>query len=91
MAILTGTCSLGHLSTATVAAVTTTMRGAKSEVAIGIDEGLPRPCVVDLHHVHTIEQSALGARLTQLGEPVMRRVEAALTFALGFREPPLDE
>lgn len=84
--VLTGTRSLPHLSTATVAAVTSTVRGTRSEVALSIDDGLPRSCAINLHQLHTVEQADLGARLTQLGPAVLRRVEAALAFSLGFGE-----
>jgi mRNA-degrading endonuclease toxin of MazEF toxin-antitoxin module len=88
--VLTGTMSLAYLSTATVAAVTTTIRGTRSEVALSQAEGLPKPCVINLHQVHTIEQSDVGPLIAQLPDAVMRRVEASLSFALGFGEQAVD-
>jgi mRNA-degrading endonuclease toxin of MazEF toxin-antitoxin module len=88
--VLTGTKSLGYLSTATVAAVSTTIRGTRSEVALSAADGLPKPCVINLHQLHTIEQTDLGPLIAQLPEGLMRRVEASLTFALGFGERSAD-
>ena len=66
--VLTGTRSLQYLSTATVAAITTTVRGTRSEVALSMDDGVPRPCVINPHQVHTVEQTTLGVRITQLSD-----------------------
>lgn len=82
--VLTGSRSLPHLSTATVAAVTSTVRGTRSEVALSVEDGLPKPCAINLYQLHTVEQAHLGARLTQLSPAVLQRVEAALVFSLGF-------
>ncbi len=84
--VLTGTRSLAHLSTATVAVLTTTVRGVMSEVAVSETDGVPKACAINLHQVHTVEQGALTGLITQLPDAVMRRVEAALRFALAFGE-----
>lgn len=84
--VLTGTRSLPHLSTATVAVLTTTVRGVRSEVAVGEAEGVPKPCAINLHQVHTVEQAALTGFITQLPDDVMRQVERAMQFALAFGE-----
>lgn len=84
--LLTGTRSLPHLSTATVAVLTTTVRGVKSEVALTEAHGLPKACAVNLHQLHTVEQSDLDGFIAQLPDDVMRQVERALQFALAFGE-----
>ena len=48
------------LSTVMVAPITSTIRGAPSEVAVGIDEGLKTESAVNLDHVQTVAQEALG-------------------------------
>ena len=88
--VLTGTRNLPHLSTATVAAITTTVRGTRSEVTLSTKDGLPRACAVNLHQLHTIEQARVGPLVTQLSGQIMKRVEASLGFALGFDEPVAD-
>lgn len=84
--VLTRTSSLGRLSTATVAAISTTRRGAPSEVPLEADEGLPRACAVNLHQVFTLQQADLGPYLATLAPSRMRQVDAALQFALGVGE-----
>lgn len=81
--ILTRDSALGYLSTATVAPISSTIRGVPSEVAIGFEDGMKGACAVNLHNPVTVDQRKLGRRVSQLGEPRMREVCAALRFALG--------
>lgn len=71
----------------TVADVTTHARGLDAEVALGPDDGMPRPCVVNLDSVATIRRSLLRARATTLGRARMAEVERALHLALGMPLP----
>lgn len=84
--ILTGSRSLPHLSTATVAVLTTTVRGTRSEVSLSPAHGVPKACAVNLHQLHTVEQAALGPRITHLSDERMVEVEHALSYALGLGE-----
>ena len=84
--VLTRTDLLPHLSTVTVAAVTSTARGAPSEVKLGPDEGLPRPCAVNLHDVFTLPRQDVGPYIASLPDEVMGRLDRALVFALGVGE-----
>ncbi len=86
--VLTRSDLLGHLRTATVAAVTTTIRGVASEVPVGVSEGLPRSCAVNLHNVLTVPKEETGQYLATLSPEVMLRVDRALVFALGVGEGP---
>lgn len=83
MLILTRSSALPYLTRATVAPITSTIRGVPSEVALGPEDGMKQPCVVNLHNVITVSQQNLGRRLAQLGPRRMREVCAALAFALG--------
>jgi mRNA interferase MazF len=74
---------LSYLSRITVAPVPSTIRGVPSEVALGLEDGLRRPCAVNLHHVATVSKESLGRRLCQLDPRRMREVCGALDFALG--------
>lgn len=81
--ILTRGSAIAYLSRVTVAPITSTIRGVPSEVALGPEDGMRRPCAVNLHNLVTVSPQGLGRRLTQLNPRRMRDVCAALAFALG--------
>jgi mRNA interferase MazF len=70
----------------TVAPVTTRQRGIPAEVALGPEEGLPRPCVANLDSITTIPKASLRKRVAFL--PLLKRlaIDDALRFALGLAE-----
>jgi len=70
----------------TVAPVTTRIRRIASEVSLGPEEGLPRPCVVNLDSITTVAKASLRERLTSLNLEKLKEVEVALHFALGLEE-----
>ena len=74
---------IGLLHTATVAAVTSTLRGSPTEVAIGLDEGLKSTSCVNLCNVFTVRQSDLRTFVGTLGPEKMRAVCGALSIACG--------
>ncbi len=84
--VLTRSDLLGHLGTATVAAVTSTIRRTASEVVVGPAEGLPRPCAINLHNVFTVPKTEIGPYLAGLSPAVMAELDRALVFALGAGE-----
>lgn len=84
--VLTRTALLGHLGTVTVAALTRTVRDVASEVRLGAEQGLPQPCVVNLHHVFTLPKTEIGPFLATLSPDVMTLVDRAFVFALGVGE-----
>jgi mRNA interferase MazF len=49
-----------HMTTVTVAPITTTIRGLSTEVPVGPGNGLEAPSVVSCDNVTTIPKSALG-------------------------------
>ena len=81
--VLTRDSAVSYLSTVTVAPVTSTIRGVPSEVVLSQEDGMKRPCAVNLHNAVTVPQQRLGRRLAQLGSVRMNEVCAALRFALG--------
>ena len=81
--ILSRSSILGLLHTVIVASVTSTIRGAPSEVPVGVAEGWKHDSVVTLDHVHTVERSRLERRLGSLSEDRMRAVCRALAIATG--------
>jgi mRNA interferase MazF len=66
----------------TVAPVTQRIRDLPVEVALDVEDGLPRACVANLDTVTTIPKHVLEERLTTLSPAKMREIEHALRFAL---------
>jgi mRNA interferase MazF len=66
------------------AQVTTKVRGIPTEVPLGSEEGLPKPCVVNADVLMTIEKGRLVGRVGELGREKRRALDEALRFALGL-------
>ena len=81
--ILTRDGAIGHLSTVTVAPITSTVRDVPSEVILDTEDGMKGRCAVNLHNAVTISQARLDKRVASLSEARMRQVCAALRFSLG--------
>lgn len=67
-----------HLTTVTVAPITTTIRGLSTEVPVGVPNGLVGPSVVSCDNVTTIPTSALGEQIGVL----LDRQEQTLSDAI---------
>jgi mRNA interferase MazF len=74
------------LHTVMVAPVTSTRRGAPSEVPVGANEGLKHDSAVNLDHVQTVERARLVSFVGSLGAAQMRHVCRALAVATGCSE-----
>ena len=81
--ILTRNSSLGLLGTATVAPITSTIRGVPSEVVLDVNDGMKNRCVVNLHNVATVSHARIGKRVASLSAARMGEVCRALGYALG--------
>ena len=68
----------------TIAPVTSRIRNIRSEVPLGPEDGLPKPCVANLDVIQTIAKTRLRERLTILTPQKIRAVETALHFSLGL-------
>ena len=66
-----------------VAPITSTVRGAPSEVIVGPDEGLKTTSAVNLDSVQTVDQRRLRGYVGQLSEEKLREVCRALAIATG--------
>lgn len=77
---------IGLLHTVMVAPVTSSFRGAPSEVAVGVQEGLKHPSAVNLDHVQTVEKARLSGFVGSLSPEAMRAVCRALAIAVGCDE-----
>ena len=71
------------LRTVMVAPITSTIRGAPSEVTVGVGEGLKGPSAANLDHVQTVEQRLLGQYVGSVSDETMTRVCEALLVATG--------
>jgi mRNA interferase MazF len=67
-----------HMSSVTVAPITTTARGLSTEVPVGAANGLDHPGVISCDNIVTVPASTLGRQLGYL----LPAQEAALTAAI---------
>ena len=81
--VLTRDSALHYLSTATVAPITSSIRGVPSEVRLDQEDGMKSPCAVNLHNSITVSQQRLGKRVAQLAPLRMKELCVALRFSLG--------
>jgi mRNA interferase MazF len=73
---------IGLLHTVMVAPITSTLRGAPSEVPVGVAEGLKHTSAVNLDHVQTVEKARLTGHVGSLTPEKMRAVCRALAIAV---------
>src|SRR5216684_6178261 len=76
--VLTRDSALRYLSTATVAPITSSIRGVPSEVRLDEEDGVKRPCAVNLHNAVTVSQQRLGRRIAHLSTQRMTQLCSAL-------------
>jgi len=69
----------------TVAAITRTIRGIPTEVALERSDGVATRCVINADDLTTIPKSMLSRRLTTLSPARVTELEAAIRFALELR------
>jgi mRNA interferase MazF len=81
--VLTRDAAIGVLQTVTCAPITRTIRGIRSEVEVGRDQGLAEDSVIVCDNVVTIPQSVLDtAPVGRLDEVTRAALDAALRYAL---------
>lgn len=80
--VLTRDSAIGVLTNVTVAPVTSTVRGAPSEVLVGSAEGLHHESVISCDNVVTVPQRLLERELGRLGRDKLDELAAALRLAL---------
>ena len=81
--ILTRQEVIGMLNTVMVAPVTSTIRGAPSEVIVGIEEGLKHDSAVNIDHVQTVEKARLHRYVGALSSEKMKLICRAIGIATG--------
>lgn len=68
-----------------VAACTRSVRGVRSELGLGPEDGVPEPCVVNFDNLHTVRRSLFRRRITRLSRDRLDQVCRTLDVALGCR------
>jgi mRNA interferase MazF len=79
--ILTRELVRAHLTTVTIAPITTTIRGLSTEVPVDAANGLDGPSVVSCDNIATIPVDALGAQIGVLLDPQERTLSKAIQAA----------
>lgn len=81
--VLTRDAAIAVLTSVTCAPITRTIRGIRSEVELGPDQGLTDPCVISCDNVITIPLDALDDEpVGHLDEITRSRLDQALRYAL---------
>lgn len=81
--VLTRASAISYLAEITVAPITSTIRGASSEVLLGEQDGMKAPCAVNLYNLITVRRNRLGARVAHLSQSRMNEICEALGYSLG--------
>lgn len=81
--VLTRQDAIKVLSTVIVAPITSAIRGAPSEVLVGVEEGLKAQSAINLDHVQTVARQSLGFYVGSLSQEKMAAVCRALAVATG--------
>ena len=81
--ILTRDAAIGVLSSVTCAPITRTIRGIRTEVEVGPEQGLPERCVISCDNVITVPIEDLDDEpVGRLDEVTLAALDLALRFAL---------
>ena len=80
--LLTRNAVIDSIDSIVVALVTRTVRELPTEVRVGSQEGLPRPCVVNLDNILTIPKARLTRQLGALSQDKVEQLNQAIKTAL---------
>ncbi len=84
--VLTRDAAIEVLTAVTCAPITRTIRGIRSEVEVGPEEGLPETCVIACDNLVTIPKSAFDDRAVgELGLAQRASLDQALRYALDIQ------
>jgi mRNA interferase MazF len=84
--VLTRDAAIAVLQTVTCAPITRTIRGIRSEVEVGPEQGLPEVSVISCDNLLTIPQTVLDrAPVGRLDEVSRAALDGALRYALDIR------
>ena len=79
--VLTREAARGAMTKATVAPITSTIKGLSSAVLVGPDNGLDNECVVSLDNVLTVPVDALGRTIGYLSGQQETQLARAVVLA----------
>jgi len=82
--VLTREHAVGSLAHVTVAPITSTARGLRTEVPVGPDNGLHQPSVISCDNITTIPKAALEQRIGALLDHQERALLVAIHWAFGL-------
>ena len=83
MVVLTRDAAASVLTAVVCAPITRTIRGIRSEVEVGVDEGLPEPCAINCDNIVTVPITRLDADPVGQIDPIKRaQLDQALRYAL---------
>lgn len=85
MCVLTRDVAIDVLAAVTCAPVTRTIRGIRSEVEVGLDEGLPEVSVISCDSLITLPKSILEEPVGRLGPQRRVLLDQALRYALDIQ------
>jgi mRNA interferase MazF len=84
--VLTRDAAIEVLRTVTCAPITRTIRGIRSEVDVGPEEGLPETSVISCDNVLTVPKAVLDSEAVgHLDEVKRAELDRALRYALDIR------
>lgn len=84
--VLTRNAAIPVLSAVTCAPITRTIRGIRSEVEVGVDEGLPEEGVISCDNLITVPVADLDAvAVGSLGPELRATLDRALRYALDIQ------
>ena len=81
--VLTRERFVARLANVVVAPLTTRVRGIPTEVALDVEDGLPRACAANFDNVFTLSKASFVAHIARLDDERLRAVCAAYRFAAG--------
>ena len=81
--VLTRDEAIDRLNELFVVLATTNIRGLPTEVELGAEDGMPRPCVLNADNVASLPKGYLGDLVTTLGSERLAEVCRALEHATG--------
>ena len=81
--VITRDAAIDVLSAVTCAPLTRTIRGIRSEVTVGIDEGLAEPCVISCDNLITVPLGVFDDEpVGRIDDVARMRLDQALRYAL---------
>jgi mRNA interferase MazF len=84
--VLTRDAAIEVLSAVTCAPITRTVRGIRSEIAVGTDEGLPDACVITCDNIVTLPKTMLVEEAVgHVGLEKRAALDQALRYALDIQ------